>query len=246
VSTSTLPLDELLARAPRVHGGRSFTYSIHPVLARFVDDFVKPGFVTLETGSGLSTLVILRKGVARHIAVAPEADEFAVIREFCSANGMSTTPFEGVVARSERYLPTAPLPVLNLVLVDGDHAFPLPFIDWYYTADHLAVGGVMIVDDIQLVTGRLLADFMDADPKWERVLYEPSRFAAFRKLSHPIHSGNWPDQPYVALSNPVDSITITRQVEYSAPPRGLGAIYSRLPAGVQGWYRRLRAAWKEL
>ena len=22
----------------------------------------------------------------------------------------------------------------DLVLIDGDHAFPMPFIDWYYTA----------------------------------------------------------------------------------------------------------------
>ena len=200
MASSGPSLNELLTRTPRVHAGRSITWGIHHALARFLDDHVRPDFVTLETGSGLSTLVILRKGIARHIAVAPAPDEFDAIREFCGSNGISTAHLETVAARSEDYLPRAPLPMLNLVLVDGDHAFPLPFIDWYYTADHLAVGGVMVIDDIQLVTGRLLADFMDADPKWERVLYEPLRFAAFRKLSHPIHSGTWTDQPYVTLS----------------------------------------------
>ncbi len=244
MSTSVPSLDDLLTQTPRVHAGRSLTYAIHPTLARFLDEYVRPDFVTLETGSGLSTIVIIRKGVARHIAVAPDADEFAAIREFCVANGISTTSLEPVASRSEEYLPKAPLPTLNLMLVDGDHAFPLPFIDWYYTADHLAVGGVMIVDDIQLVTGRLLADFMDADPKWERVLYEPSRFAAFRKVSHPIHSGTWTDQPYLTQTNPVGSVTVRRHVEYTAPPRILGAIYSRMPAGVQAYYRRIREAWR--
>jgi hypothetical protein len=130
------------------------------------------------------------------------------------------------------------------MLVDGDHAFPLPFIDWYYTADHLAVGGFMVIDDIQLITGRLLADFMDADPKWERVLYEPTRFAVFRKLSHPVHSGTWIDQPYITLSNPVGSVTIKRHVEYNPPPRILQAVYSRMPASVQAYYRRFRETWR--
>lgn len=241
--TSVPSLDELLARTPRVHAGRSVTWGIHPTLARFLDDHVRPDFVTLETGSGLSTLVVLRKGTARHIAVAPAPDEFVAIREFCAANGISTAQLETVPSRSEEYLPRAPLPDLNLVLVDGDHAFPLPFIDWYYTADHLAVGGVMVVDDIQLITGRLLADFMSADPKWERVLYEPTRFAAFRKLSHPVHSGSWTDQPYVTLTNPVGSVTIKRHVEYIPPPRILAAVYSRMPLSVQAYYRRLRDTW---
>jgi hypothetical protein len=238
-------LNELMARTPRVHADRSVTWGIHPTLARFLDDYVQPSFVTLETGSGLSTLVILRKGIARHIAVAPVADEFAAIREFCAANDISTASLETVAARSEQYLPTAPLPDLNLVLVDGDHAFPLPFIDWYYTADHLAVGGVMIVDDIQLITGRLLADFMDADPKWERVLYEGTRFAAFRKLRHPIHSGQWIDQPYLTQSNPVAAVTIRRHAERNPPPRVLAAVYSRMPISVQAYYRRLRTAWRD-
>ena len=47
---------------------------------------------------------------------------------------------ETVVSRSQDYLPTAELLALDLVLIDGDWSFPVPFIDWYYTPDKLKVG----------------------------------------------------------------------------------------------------------
>jgi hypothetical protein len=242
---SRLSLADLISRPPKVHASRSITWGIDPRLAGFLDGHLHTGHVTLETGSGLSTLVILRKGVTRHIAIAPAADEFVVLREFCSENGISAAPLEAVSKTSQEYLPIAPLPALDLVLVDGDHAFPSPFIDWYYTADRLVVGGMMVVDDIQLITGRLLADFMDADPKWERVCYEPSRFAVYRKLCHPISGGRWDDQPYVASTNPVKHVSITRaepEVRREPGPSGraLRALYARLPAGAQALYRRVR------
>jgi hypothetical protein len=233
-------LAELISNTPKLHNTRSHTYGIDPRLARFLDEHLEPNFVTLETGSGLSTLVILRKGITRHIAIAPAADEFLAIREFCARNGIPTTGFEPVTAGSQDCLPVTPLPALNVVLIDGDHAFPVPFIDWYYTADRLVVGGLMIVDDIQLLTGRLLADFMDADPKWARVLYEETRFAVFRKLDHPIHTGRWEHQPFVAANVPVKAVRIVRHVEKGPIPPVLAAIYSRLPSGCQALYRRLR------
>ena len=182
-------------------------------------------------------------------AVAPEPDEFVVIREYSEQNGISTATLEAVAMNSQEYLPIAHLPLLDVVLIDGDHAFPSPFIDWYYTADRLAVGGLMIVDDIQLITGRLLADFMDADPKWDRVLYEPSRFGVYRKVRHPIHEGRWFEQPYVADSNPVRQVTVVRAVadlpEASSPVHPvLLSIYAHLPSTVQALYRSLRRLYR--
>lgn len=235
-----LSFAELTARVPPIHTSRSTTYRIHPRLAAFLDAQIQPSFVTLETGSGLSTLVILRKGVAKHIAIAPDGDEFQAIREFCAENGIATGEFQSLAMRSQDYLPRASLDPLNLVLVDGDHSFPVPFIDWYYTADALVVGGVMVIDDIQLITGRLLADFMDADPKWERILYEERRFAVFRKLSHPVHSGRWDEQPYVAASNPVEYVSVSRRVSIHPAVGALMILYGYLPAPVQATYRALR------
>ncbi|HEY6102785.1 MAG TPA: class I SAM-dependent methyltransferase, partial [bacterium] len=166
-------------------------------LAEFIDRYLQPAHVTLETGCGLSTLVILRASVQQHIAITPNVDEFEVIREFCGKSGLDFERLLPIGRYSQEYLPTADLPQLDLVLIDGDHSFPVPFIDWYYTADKLRVGGVMIVDDVHIGTGRILAAFMAADPKWDDVFRVLDRSAAFRKVSHPIHDDRWARQPYI-------------------------------------------------
>jgi hypothetical protein len=51
------------------------------------------------------------------------------------------------------------LPPLDIVLIDGAHAFPFPFLDWYFTASALKAGGLLVIDDVQIATGTILADF---------------------------------------------------------------------------------------
>jgi hypothetical protein len=238
-----LSLDELSTRVPKLHLGRTITWGIDSSLAELLDATLEPGDVTLETGSGYSTLVILRGGVARHLAITPNVDEFLAIREFCAEYGIPTASLETIPECSQDWLPRAARPELNLVLVDGDHAFPIPFIDWYYTADRLVVGGLMIVDDVQLVTGRLLADFMDADPCWERARQENERFAVFRKLRHPVHGRGWWLQPYVSDTNPVRHVSVVRAMPLAPPGpayRALVKIYRHLPPGAQALFRRFR------
>lgn len=49
---------------------------------------------------------------------------------------------------------------LDMMLIDGGHAFPSPSIDWYYLADTVKEGGYLVVDDTQLITGEILKDFL--------------------------------------------------------------------------------------
>jgi hypothetical protein len=193
-----ISLPQLLKDKPLIHQGRSLTWAIHPDLASFLEETLTSSHVTLETGSGLSTLVILRKQVAQHIAITPSSDEIEAIRSFCREHGLDAAPLHAVVAPSQDYLPLADLPSLDLVLIDGEHAFPIPFFDWWYTADKLKVGGWMIVDDTNIVTGTILAEFMRVDPKWQEITWHWSgRFAIFKKLRHPVHDGGWSAQPYL-------------------------------------------------
>lgn len=206
-----LTFDDLVHRhAPLIHNERTVTWAIHPGLAEFLDAHVEPGMATLETGAGLSTLVILRKGPGVHVAVQPNADEFTVIAEFAEAHGIDTRAFRAIVAKSQHYLPTADLPALDLVLIDGDHSFPAPFLDWFYTAERLRVGGLMIVDDIQIGTGAILASFLRVDPKWEEVLVQAGSFAIYRKRIDFIHLGDWMAQPFFRDAYPTVDVLLIR------------------------------------
>lgn len=204
-----ISLDEVVARPPIVHGGRT-TWGVSPELCRFLDATLSPQSVTLETGAGLSTLVILRRGVARLISIVPYEAEFEAIRVYCAAVGIATAPWQPVTASSLDWLPGATLPALDLVLIDGSHAFPAPFIDWCYTAEWLKVGGLVVVDDLQLAPPRILADFLRADERWDEVQRD-HRFAVYRKRVHPIRDErDWLGQAWVVDSNPVAAVRIVR------------------------------------
>ena len=219
-----ITLEEVVAGPPLVHGGRA-TFGISPELCRFLDATLSPQSVALETGSGLSTLVILRRGVRRLISVTPYAAEFETIRAYCAKVGIPTTGWQPVTASSLDWLPSATLPPLDLVLIDGAHAFPAPFVDWCYTAESLKVGGLMVVDDLQLVTARILADFMRADERWDEV-HRDHRFAAYRKRVHPLRDErDWLAQAWVVDSHPVAAVRVIRE----------GPLRRMLRLGGQAW-----------
>jgi hypothetical protein len=231
-------LTDVLTAPLKIHGETRTLYGVHEDLARFLDQEVKPEHVTLETGAGRSTLVFLRKGVRRHIAIQPDPVEFAGIREYCQRNDIRTDALEAVVARSQDYLATAHLPELDVVLIDGDHSFPTPFMDWYYTAEKLRVDGLMAIDDTDILTGTFLADFMTADPKWDEVLRHPSgRFAVYRKLRHPIHDDHWGFQPLLMDHYPTSSIRYVKNVTPGRLERGIAAW---LPAPIREMLRLRR------
>jgi predicted O-methyltransferase YrrM len=208
-------------------------------MARFLDSSLGPGAVTLETGTGLSTIVILRRGVARHISVTPYAAEFEAVRAYCASAGIPTGAWQPVTASSLDWLPSATLPALDLVLIDGAHAFPAPFVDWCYTAGSLRVGGLVVVDDLQLVTARILADFLRADERWDEVRRD-HRFAAYRKRVHPIRDErDWLGQAWVAGSSPVAAVRVIREGPLRRLVRLAGQAWAE-PALVAEGLRRLR------
>jgi hypothetical protein len=206
---------ELLRDPPKLHTHESglISWGIDTGLVPHLERLVRPGHRTLETGSGISTIVFLALG-AEHRAVSPDAGEPERIRAYCSEKRISTSSYTHVVARSEDYLPTLPAePELDLVLVDGDHAFPIPCIDWFYATRLLKQSGILIVDDTQLWSVRILADFLAGDDAWELIERTP-RYGMYR-LRIPARdalSRWWGQQPHVVAQSDLDA---------SSPRRGL-------------------------
>ena len=197
-------IEKLLQAPPALHvdgSGKRVNYGVDFRLIARLREHVRAGHRTLETGSGISTIVILLLG-AEHCSVSPDGGEAERIRDYCREHGIDTSRFTPLVGRSEEILPSLPLePRLDLAFVDGNHAFPAPCIDWYYATRILKRGGIMVIDDIELWSGQIVADFLDQEEVWEK-LERTERFAAYRMLEDAkvVLSRWWGQQPLMKRS----------------------------------------------
>ena len=172
-----MDVHSLIANPPKLHtDGRTLvsSWSLGREELLFLDGNVKPGQNTLETGAGVSTIVFALKG-SNHICITPDEREVTNVRAFCSQHAISLDA-----------LPKLDLHSIDFALIDGRHAFPTRFIDWYYIANAMSVGGIVLVDDLHIWTCELLAEFLHTDEDWQ-VVRESLSAAIFRKrreISH--------------------------------------------------------------
>jgi predicted O-methyltransferase YrrM len=137
--------DELRSAPPGLHGQTEFWGLAWEALA-FVERSLRPGMGTLETGAGASTIVFAAGG-ADHEAVTPSQDEADRILAECERREIPTDKLRFRIGSSADVLRTWEPRELDLVLVDGAHAFPYPTLDWWYLAPYLKIGGLMLLDD---------------------------------------------------------------------------------------------------
>lgn len=152
------------------------------------------------------------------------------IQSYCQNNHISYSKVTFKAGISERILPSLELDNLDLVLIDGRHAFPTPFIDWYYTCEKLKVGGMMIVDDTQIWTGTILKEFLLSEPEWELTADLSSKTAVFLKIKECTHSKEWLEQPLVINKSRYSIITSKINRAFEALRQGnFGKIFKKVP-----------------
>lgn len=166
-------------------------------VATFIYDSISKESLTLETGAGLSTLVFALKK-SNHTAVTPNANEITQIKEYARENQISLEHIEFVAKSSDEYLPQCTASNLDFVFIDGKHAFPWPILDWFYVAEKLKLGGVFLLDDLELASVAILRDFLSEDQHWEPHRSFREHAMAFRKVAGSVHDVAWHMQPYVA------------------------------------------------
>ena len=181
--------DELRAAPPGLHGQAEFWGLAWEALA-FIERTVQPGMATLETGAGASTIVFAARG-ADHEAVTPSADEANRITAECERRGIATDKLRFRIGSSASVLRTWEPRQLDLVLVDGAHAFPYPTLDWWYLAPHLRIGGLMLLDDAYMPPVAAVVDYLRGSPAWRLEQPVSFRTAAARKLADEVPPGEW-------------------------------------------------------
>lgn len=193
-------VDRLLADPPAVHamgpGAGLGVWSTEPACYRFLAEHGTGGR-TLETGCGISTL-LLGAVAADHTCVTPGQEEVDRLRAHAGAHDLDLTRVRFVVEGSFVALPgLAGDGELDLVLVDGGHGFPTPIVDWYYAAGRLREGGLCVLDDVHLPAVRVVTDFLDADPRWERAAGD-GKWIAYRRLTGGVLYDEFTAQPWYA------------------------------------------------
>jgi predicted O-methyltransferase YrrM len=199
---SALPLSAENRAAIASMKGRQ-DWGISQKFAEHLLGLVKPDMQTIETGAGISTLVFALGG-SKHTALTPFADELEEIQKYANSKNIDIARVRFIPKRSEEYLPTLLNAELDIVFIDGMHAFPWPIIDWYHTADQLKIGGLMILDDTQIRSIGILAEFLRADaPRW-KLVGSIDRTDIFRKVAQSVHDVSWHEQPWTihALRRP--------------------------------------------
>jgi len=182
--------DELRAAPPGLHGEGDEYWGLAWAALRWLEENVRSGMATLETGAGSSTIVFAAAG-AEHEAVTPDASEEDRIRGACERLGVDSSSVRFRIGPSHEVLPALPPRELDLVLVDGAHGFPYPILDWWYLAPRLRVGGLMLLDDAYMPPVGTIVDALRAQPAWTVEAAIGHRTVAVRKLSEELPRFDW-------------------------------------------------------
>jgi hypothetical protein len=195
----------------------------------------RPLTASAETGAGKSTLLLSQ--VSAHHTVFTKDDT----GDGDSLAGVRASPLlrreavEFVVGPTQATLPAHCFArALDLVLIDGAHGFPFPQLDYYFLYRHLAPGGLLVLDDIQIRSVNDLFRFLRADAMFD--LLEVVRTTAFfRRTAAPVfdpHGDGWWLQGYNLRAWP--------------PPAGLGPLgllRALVPLPAKEAIRSLRAGY---
>lgn len=191
------------------------------------------GKVTLETGCGASTIVFASVS-ADHTAVFLGADEGDAVSRWCNDHGVATGALTLVSGSSPEELAKLPPDPIDVLFIDGCHTHPFPQVDWYLAAPRVRVGGIVIVDDIQLPGPASLHRFLRGDAHWELVT-DAGYWSAFRRRQAFDATTEWASQ-----SHPVDGLDRIRHLVRA--PRRLAALLRNAREarrlGVAPWQRQ--------
>jgi predicted O-methyltransferase YrrM len=237
--TSTKPptdiIDRLHRDQPAFHSGGTLRWYSLPETLGAIRASVRPGYSSIETGTGASTVVFAASG-ADHTAISPDPDEHQRIREYCQSIGVDDGRLTFIAERSEDVLPhlLGAERTLDAAFIDGAHSFPFPEVDWCYISRALKIGGSIVLDDITIPSVNPVFRHMAREHNWrfDRVLDE--RAAAFTLLAAPAEDDNWlaqamndryPDFSYAPLP---DRIRLTAAFKIDATGRSIARRSPRL------------------
>ena len=190
---------------------------------RWIADHVTSDMVTIETGAGQTTVIFAALG-KHHYCCTVVPDEIERIRTYLERIGVSPDKVTFLPGSSDVVLPQLQIPErADFGFIDGCHGYPFPALDWHYIDRLLKVGGLLVMDNVELRPVREHCEFLEENGTYKRIdlIAAPGYFVrCYEKLADEWRE--WIDQKY------------SRTGYVAADPR----VSSRIRRKVRRWFGR--------
>jgi hypothetical protein len=143
---------------------------------KYIQVVLGKGARTIETGGGWSTCVFANIS-QKHICINPDITANEMIVSFLKEHNIDYNELIFINKPSDQGLPElADDELFDGALIDGNHSFPIPIIDWHYIDIHLRQGGILFVDDNHINAVTMVSDFLISDGSYKEI----KRIGCFR------------------------------------------------------------------
>lgn len=143
-------------------------YTIDKSLMKYIQQN-STNLISLETGGGNSTL-IFGQNSKKHYTINPDKTACKLIKEFLDNNNIENN-ISYIKQASENALPNISNIIENqsidICLIDGNHSFPAPIIDWFYIDPLLKKNSILIIDDFKIKAVDILIKFLKEDDSYQ-------------------------------------------------------------------------------
>jgi len=168
------------------------SHGCSPQLLKYISETVTRANITLETGGGWSTCVFAACA-KKHICVNPDITANDLIRSFLQEHSVGIGELVFINDTSDMALPVLDKSCqIDFALIDGNHSYPIPILDWHYIDLHLKAGGIVLIDDTQIKSVGVLCDFLSTEESYNKIT-EIGTTAVYKKIADDRVWG-WSDQ----------------------------------------------------
>jgi hypothetical protein len=122
-----------------------------------------------ETGTGRTTLLLSHLSEAHVVFAKDDAGDGDSLAAVQGSPLLRRDRTQFVIGPTQQTILSHDFTDLDLALIDGPHAYPFPDLEYWALYPRIKVGGVLIVDDIQIPTIRNMYEVITADSMWDEI-----------------------------------------------------------------------------
>jgi predicted O-methyltransferase YrrM len=170
--------------------------AVAPAILSRIAEFIGPDDITLETGTGYTTVVCA--ALARHhYCIAPTRHETDKVGEYLRAIGVPPDRVTFFNGPSDRVLPVLEVEPVDFAYIDGCHGYPFPSLDWHYIDRLLRLGGILGMDNAELRPVRQHCQYLETPGSGYELVARVNEHGAanFYRKSETTHR-EWIHQPW--------------------------------------------------